>query len=153
MVKRYLALVKGKWRNPKQNVTLALTKYLTPTGERRVAVIEGAGEDGMPAHTVFTLKKSWQNFSLLEAELKTGRTHQIRVHLAHLGFPIAGDDKYGDFALNKELARRGLEPCLARMFLHALTVELIHPLTGKRLHLEAPLADELQQFLIGLNSN
>ena len=107
----------------------------------------------MPAHTVFTLKKSWQDFSLLEAELKTGRTHQIRVHLAHLGFPIAGDDKYGDFALNKELARRGLEPCLARMFLHALTVELIHPLTGKRLHLEAPLADELQQFLLGLNSN
>jgi 23S rRNA pseudouridine955/2504/2580 synthase len=153
VVKRYLALVKGKWRNLKQNVTLPLKKYLTPTGERRVAVIEGAGEDGMAAHTVFTLKKSWQDFSLLEAELKTGRTHQIRVHLAHLGFPIVGDDKYGDFALNKELARRNLGPCLTRMFLHALTVELIHPLTGKRLHLEAPLADELQQFLLALNSN
>ena len=153
VVKRYLALVKGRWRNQKQNVTLALNKYFTSTGERRVAVIEGAGRDGMPAHTVFTLKKSWPDFSLLEAELKTGRTHQIRVHLAHLGFPIAGDDKYGDFALNKELAKRGLEPCLTRMFLHALTVELVHPLTGKKLRLEAPLTDELQRFLLRLDAN
>jgi 23S rRNA pseudouridine955/2504/2580 synthase len=107
----------------------------------------------MPAHTVFILRKSWEDFSLLEAELKTGRTHQIRVHLAYLGFPIVGDDKYGDFALNKELARRVPGPGLTRMFLHALTVELDHPLTGERLYLEAPLTDELQLFLLGLNSS
>jgi 23S rRNA pseudouridine955/2504/2580 synthase len=152
-VKRYLTLVKGKWSNPRQNVKLSLNKYLTPSGERRVAVIDDAGKVGTPSHTVFTLKKSWQDFSLLEAELKTGRTHQIRVHLAYLGFPIAGDDKYGDFSLNKELARRAAGPNLTRMFLHALTVELAHPLTGRMLRLEAPLADELQHFLLGLNSN
>ena len=65
--------------------------------------------DGQESHTVFELKQAWRDFSLLRAELKTGRTHQIRVHLAHLGFPIAGDDKYGDFELNKELARNGLK--------------------------------------------
>ena len=151
--KRYLALVKGKWRNPRQNVKLPLNKYLTPAGERRVAVIDGSGREGMLAHTVFILRKSWEDFSLLEAELKTGRTHQIRVHLAYLGFPIVGDDKYGDFTLNKELARRITGPSLTRMFLHALTVELAHPLTGERLYLEAPLTDELQRFLLELNSS
>jgi hypothetical protein len=60
--------------------------------------------------------------------LRTGRTHQIRVHLAHLGFPIAGDEKYGDFALNKALAREGLK----RMFLHASRMRLPHPLDGQR---------------------
>ena len=156
MVKRYLAVVKGKWRNPRQNVKLPLNKYLTPAGERRVAVIDDARKEGMPAHTVFTLRKSWHNFSLLEAELKTGRTHQIRVHLAHLGFPIVGDDKYGDFAVNKEMARGVPGPyriTITRMFLHALTVELVHPVTGARLLLEAPLTDELQRFLAGLDSN
>ncbi|HEV7930547.1 MAG TPA: RNA pseudouridine synthase, partial [Nitrosospira sp.] len=80
-------------------------------------------------------------------------THQIRVHLAYLGFPIVGDDKYGDFALNKELVRRVRGPSLTRMFLHALTVELTHPLTGEGLYLEAPLTDELQRFVLELNSN
>jgi len=65
-------------------------------------------EDGMASHTIFTLLKSWPEFSLLEAQLKTGRTHQIRVHLSHLGFPIAGDDKYGDFTRNKELNEKGI---------------------------------------------
>jgi len=79
--------------------------------------------DGMASHTVFRLKQHWREFSLLEAELKTGRTHQIRVHLAHLGYPIAGDDKYGDFAHNKTLAKQGLK----RMFLHAYKVVIEHP--------------------------
>ena len=76
-------------------------------------------------------------------ELKTGRTHQIRVHLAHLGFPIAGDDKYGDFARNKELAKRGLK----RMFLHAHSISFNHPLTGEPLELTAPLPEELEKFI------
>jgi 23S rRNA pseudouridine955/2504/2580 synthase len=105
----------------------------------------------MAAHTVFTLKKSWRDFSLLEAELKTGRTHQIRVHLAHLGFPIAGDDKYGDFALNKEIARRTRRPRLERMFLHAFQAEITHPVTLEKLRLEAPLAEDLAEFMSGLD--
>jgi 23S rRNA pseudouridine955/2504/2580 synthase len=89
------------------------------------------------------LQKSWTEFTLLEAQLKTGRTHQIRVHLSHLGFPIAGDDKYGDFAQNKELAKRGLK----RMFLHAHCIAFNHPLTGELLSISAPLPPELQKFL------
>jgi 23S rRNA pseudouridine955/2504/2580 synthase len=95
---------------------------------------------------VFTLQQTLAGFSLLEAELKTGRTHQIRVHLAHLGFPIAGDDKYGDFALNKTLTRRGLK----RMFLHAARIRFQHPATGEPVTLDAPLAPELVQFLSAL---
>ncbi len=152
MEKRYLALVKGKWCNPRQSVKLPLNKYVTAAGERRVAVTMDKGNTiPMAAHTIFTLKKSWPGFSLLDAELKTGRTHQIRVHLAHLGFPIAGDDKYGDFALNKGLARMGSKPRLGRMFLHAFVAEVTHPVTGKMLRLEAPLAKDLQEFLMGLD--
>jgi 23S rRNA pseudouridine955/2504/2580 synthase len=137
--KRYLTLVKGDWKTPRQSVRLPLHKHVTREGERRVNV----DEKGQYAHTVFTLKQSWGSFSLLEAELKTGRTHQIRVHLAHLGFPIAGDDKYGDFSLNRELHRRGLK----RMFLHAYKLTLKHPVTGQTLCLEAPLPAELEDFL------
>ena len=137
--KRYFALVRGKWRNEKQHVRLALTKYVNASGERRVNVDEA----GQVAHTIFTLQQSWADFSLLEAELKTGRTHQIRVHLAHLQFPIAGDDKYGDFTWNKSLNKRGLK----RMFLHAGEMVGVHPLTGEILHLNAPLPLELQHFL------
>ena len=83
----------------------------------------------------------------MRAELKTGRTHQIRVHLAHLGFPIAGDDKYGDFVLNKELARCGLK----RMFLHAASVSFRHPAGGAKVTVDAPLPAELQRFLQSLS--
>ncbi|MEO1765612.1 RluA family pseudouridine synthase [Thiobacter aerophilum] len=137
--KHYLALVKGHWPHARQHVKLALHKFLTETGERRVRV----SEEGQPAHTFFTLLRRWQDFSLVDAELKTGRTHQIRVHLAHLGHPIAGDDKYGNFALNKELARRGLR----RMFLHAKSLAFAHPLTQDGMVFEAPLPVELQRFL------
>jgi 23S rRNA pseudouridine955/2504/2580 synthase len=140
--KRYLVLVGGRWRNQKQSVELALHKYVTGSGERRVVV----DEDGMQAQTVFRLKQRWKDLSLLEAELKTGRTHQIRVHLAHLGFPIAGDDKYGDFAANKVLASQGLR----RMFLHAAKVTLRHPETGDRVQIESPLPEELSGFVAGL---
>ena len=137
--KRYLTLVLGAWQNAKQHVKLPLHKFDTPQGEKRVMV----REDGQTAHTIFTLQQRWPGFSLLEAQLKTGRTHQIRVHLSHLGFPIAGDAKYGDFARNKELMKQGLK----RMFLHAHTIAFNHPLTGEPLNITAPLAPELQKFL------
>lgn len=137
--KFYLVLVRGQWRNPKQSVKLPLNKYVLASGERRVSV----SEDGMPSHTVFRLKQSWREFSLIEAELKTGRTHQIRVHLAHLGYPIAGDDKYGDFVLNKTLSKQGLK----RMFLHAYKVIITHPRSGEEVMFEAPLPEDLESFL------
>lgn len=145
MDKRYLALVAGEWKNQRQAVKLSLTKYLTADGERRVSV----DREGQLAHTVFTLVEKFAQFSLLEAELKTGRTHQIRVHVAHLGFPIAGDDKYGDFSLNKALARQGIK----RMFLHAHKVVFPHPLTGATIAVTAPLPAELETALVRLRGS
>jgi 23S rRNA pseudouridine955/2504/2580 synthase len=92
------------------------------------------------------LREHLGEFSLLEAELITGRTHQLRVQLAHLGFPILGDDKYGDFALNKTLQKKGLK----RMFLHSAETRLKHPLSGDPLELKAPLPAELERFLNNL---
>lgn len=137
--KRYVTMVSGRWLNALQHIRAPLFKYLTPEGERRVMV----REDGKPSHSVVRLLNRWERFSLLEVELKTGRTHQIRVHLGSQGFPLLGDDKYGDFPLNKALAREGLE----RMFLHAAKLAFDHPLTGERLVLEAPLPSELAAFV------
>jgi 23S rRNA pseudouridine955/2504/2580 synthase len=137
--KRYLTLVLGQWKNAKQHVKLPLHKFDTPQGEKRVMV----REDGQASHTIFSILKSYAGSTLLEAQLKTGRTHQIRVHTSHLGFPIAGDDKYGDFARNKELMKLGLK----RMFLHAHSIAFNHPLTGEPLSISAPLAPELQKYL------
>jgi 23S rRNA pseudouridine955/2504/2580 synthase len=95
------------------------------------------------------LKARWQDASLVEVELITGRTHQIRVHLAHLGHPICGDDKYGDFASNRDLARAGLK----RMFLHAANLDLSHPLSGQPLALTAPLPVDLRSYLDLLERN
>jgi 23S rRNA pseudouridine955/2504/2580 synthase len=79
---------------------------------------------------------------LLEVTIKTGRTHQIRVHLASAGHPIAGDDKYGDFELNRELTRLGWR----RMFLHAWRLRLTHPVTGNPIELQAELPKELRAW-------
>lgn len=141
--KRYLLLVKGRWMDPVRNVKSPLLKYLLDSGERRVRV----SDEGKASHTVFRLVARWEHFSLLEAELRSGRTHQIRVHCAHLGYPIAGDEKYGDFALNRSLARDGLK----RMFLHAWKIAFPHPVTGANVTLEAPLPEALDAFLTKLS--
>ena len=145
--KRYLTAVAGNWVNKRQHVKLPLHKYTTPDGERRVVVQAG----GMESHTVFSLLRKWEDFALLEAELKTGRTHQIRVHLSSSGFPILGDEKYGDFALNKQLQKatetRG---ALRRMFLHAHKITFTHPDTGAKMSLQAPLPAECDRFLVSL---
>lgn len=146
MDKRYYACVHGEWASDwgrRRAVKEPLHKYLTPEGERRVRV----QPDGQPSHTVFNLVERWPGYALIEAELKTGRTHQIRVHLAHLGLPIVGDAKYGDFALNKALARANARPSLKRMFLHAYRLRLTHPITGEPLELSAPLPEECRRFL------
>ena len=141
--KRYLVLVKGRWMNLAQHVKLPLHKYLTDGGERRVSV----NPQGKSSHTIFRLLARWPDMSLLEAQLKTGRTHQIRVHLAHLGFPILGDEKYGDFSLNKNLKRDGLK----RMALHAWRMAFRHPLTAAPLECIAPLPDSLGGYIAAVN--
>ena len=130
--KIYLAVVKGDYRGPAE-FKESLHKYVTGSGERRVAV----HREGMPARTrVKVLKKG--EFSLLEVELLTGRTHQIRVHLAHAGYPIVGDEKYGDFALNRELKQR--------LLLHAARLSFKHPVSGETLKLESPLPAEIKAY-------
>ena len=145
--KRYLALVPGIWRDRAVKVTLPLYKYLTPEGERRVRIAKGRdlqSPEIKPAETHFRLRQQYPGYALVEARLKTGRTHQIRVHLAALGYPIVGDDKYGDFTLNKSLANTKR---LERMFLHAAMMRCKHPVTGEPLMIEAPLPNELLEFL------
>lgn len=139
MEKRYLILVCGVWKDKKRKVRLPLKKYTLESGERRVSVDDG----GQMSETVFHLRQAFDEFTLLEAELITGRTHQLRVQLAHLGFPIAGDDKYGNYDFNKQLQRRGLK----RMFLHSAETVIRHPLNGNELRLVAPLPPELLHFL------
>lgn len=145
--KRYAVLVAGEWKDAKKRVVLDLQKYVLPSGERRVNVVTDKTKDkfneAQVSETIFYLKQSFEGFSLLEAKLVTGRTHQLRVQLSHLGFPILGDDKYGDFELNKQLQKRGLK----RMFLHSAETKLQHPLTDERLRLVAPLPDALARFV------
>ncbi|MSQ81079.1 MAG: RluA family pseudouridine synthase [Candidatus Methylopumilus sp.] len=142
--KKYIMMVEGEWVETKKTVELMLKKILTQGGERRVNVVKDDDEtENQMSKTIFYLKKSLGPYSLLEAKLITGRTHQLRVQLAHIGFPILGDDKYGDFSLNKNLQKKGLK----RMFLHAFSIKMKHPLTETLLELKAPLPRELDAFL------
>jgi 23S rRNA pseudouridine955/2504/2580 synthase len=151
--KTYLALVQGDWPATKRVIDLPLHKYLVTgeglpaEGERRVRVVSADDPNGLRSITLVKVARRLQGFTLLEVTIKTGRTHQIRVHLAASGHPIAGDDKYGDFDLNRTLARTGDGPGLRRMFLHAWRLEFNHPGSGDRMRLEAPLPDELRQFV------
>ena len=133
--KIYLAVVKGALARKSLELRESLHKHVTASGERRVSV----QADGMSALTRATRLKSSADFSLLEVELMTGRTHQIRVHLAHAGHPVIGDDKYGDFALNRALKQR--------LLLHAARLSFRHPLSGEPVKLESPLPAEMQAFV------
>ena len=156
--KTYLALAAGTWPANRKVIDVPLHKYLQADGERRVKVVAADDPDGMRAITLVKVAQrislplppgegrgegKERLFTLLEVTIKTGRTHQIRVHLASQGHPIAGDDKYGDFELNKALARAGLR----RMFLHAWRLRFAHPQTGEVVELNAPLPPELESFL------
>ena len=154
--KVYLALVSGAWSANQRVIDKALHKYLIDSGERRVKVVANDHPDGMRSVTLVKVKAAippspaapGTAFTLLEVTIKTGRTHQIRVHLAGEGHPIAGDDKYGDFELNKALQKSVAgAPALKRMFLHAWSLKFNHPKTRKAIGLEAALPPELQQFL------
>ena len=153
--KTYLALVKGRWPERLKVLDQPLHKYLLADGERRVRVVEPGHPDGMRSVTLVKVQRHFaapralesgcpDGLSLLEVTIKTGRTHQIRVHLSHAGYPIAGDDKYGDFELNRQLTRSGLR----RMFLHAWRLRLVHPISGQSMELHSELPAELQGWRV-----
>lgn len=152
--KIYLALGVGKLPNDSFHVKLPLFKYTGAQGEKMVRV----SEDGQSAHTVFRVLNRFSDdllhqvglshLTLVQATLKTGRTHQIRVHLQSQQCPIAGDERYGDYQANKRLQKLGLR----RMFLHAAELHLDHPLTGEKLILKAPLPQDLAQFVLMLEN-
>ena len=154
--KTYLALVVGQWPANKKVLDKSLHKYLLPNGERRVKVVAKDDPDAMPSLTLVKVRAhsgtarsvTEPGYSLLEVTIKTGRTHQIRVHMACEGMPIAGDDKYGDFDLNKVLAKADQAVPLKRMFLHAWRFQCRHPATGKKVELQCELPYDLSQFLV-----
>ena len=150
--KTYLALVLGDWPVNRKVIDTPLRKYLLPSagnaeGERRVRTTTKDDPEGMKAVTLVRVAQRVPHplgdMTLLEVTIKTGRTHQIRVHLASSGHPIAGDEKYGDFARNKALEKAGLK----RMFLHAWRLRFTHPSSGETVALEQPLESALQQFV------
>jgi 23S rRNA pseudouridine955/2504/2580 synthase len=140
--KRYLALLAHAWQGGEQAVDLPLEKNLLQGGERMVKVSAA----GKGAQSLFRPLSKFTDSCLAEVRIYTGRTHQIRVHAAHIGHPVAGDEKYGDKEANKAFKVVGLK----RMFLHAAELSFDHPETGERLDLRAPLDDELESVLADL---
>ena len=136
--KIYAAIVKGVPERDAFEISEPLHKYVTDAGERRVSVKAG----GMTARTKVKVAQKGRDFAMLEIRLLTGRTHQIRVHLAHASHPVLGDDKYGDFDLNRSLTKQGVK----RLFLHARKLAFDHPLEKKRLRLEAALPGDMLRF-------
>ena len=147
--KVYLALGVGAWQPENRHVRLPLVKYTGAAGEKMVRV----DDEGQSAHTIFRVLDTFSGclthsvgisaLSLVEATLKTGRTHQIRVHMQASGCPIAGDERYGDYQANRRLQKLGLK----RMFLHAHRLVLAHPLSGETLDLVAGLPEELERVV------
>jgi 23S rRNA pseudouridine955/2504/2580 synthase len=142
--KRYLALVLGDLAGPPRALRFPLHKYLTPEGERRVAVRDGGQAAGTRVRPLRRLLHPTAGpVTLVQADLETGRTHQIRVHLAHIGHPLLGDEKYGVFELNKTLEKQGHK----RMFLHAFQVAFKHPTDAREVRLEAPIPQAFARFM------
>ena len=144
MAKSYLALVAGSWRGGEREVSFALEKNRLRSGERIVEI----HETGKAATSIFTPYQRYGFATLMEVTLLTGRTHQARVHAAHLAHPIAGDDKYGDREFNSRMKALGLK----RLFLHAQRLRFMHPQTGYTMNIEAPLPTELVTILEKLTS-
>ncbi len=140
--KRYLALLVGTFSKKQLTIDAPLNKNIKVGGERVVKV----SADGKPSRTEFRLKKPFREYTLVEARLRTGRTHQIRVHAAHIGFPLAGDARYGSSEKNSECKRNGLK----RLFLHAAQISFRLPSSNDEIGVEAPMDDELISFLSGL---
>jgi 23S rRNA pseudouridine955/2504/2580 synthase len=138
--KKYQVMVNGRWKKKQLIVDLDLLKTTSSDGQKKVQVLSKNQnlDKAKDSRSVFFLREAFVDLSLLDVKLVTGRTHQIRVHLSHLGFPIVGDDKYGNFNLNKNQKKIGFK----RMFLHAGELGFVHPFTEKKLFLSAPLPKE-----------
>jgi 23S rRNA pseudouridine955/2504/2580 synthase len=152
--KTYAALVIGAWPANKKVIDVALHKILNADGERRVRAVANDHDEARRSISLVRVVTAYAAFTLLDVTIKTGRTHQIRVHLAHEGHAIVGDDKYGDFALNKALAAgRMVAGCkFGRMFLHAQRLAFDHPASGERIELAAPLPRECGTLLESLST-
>jgi 23S rRNA pseudouridine955/2504/2580 synthase len=144
-VKVYAALVAGAWPASKKVIDVALHKSLDAQGERQVRTVAADHEQARRSITLVKAVQRFAEHTLLDVTLKTGRTHQIRVHLSHEGHPIVGDPKYGDFAANRTMARGAHR--FARMFLHARHLAFDHPASGARVALDAPLPTECARLL------
>ena len=143
--KRYLALVKGKWELGKKRIDAPLRTDIRVGGERTVK----AHSTGKEAVSVFTPVQFFgKRASLVEVALETGRTHQIRVHATHAGYPLAGDEKYGEAEFNATMHALGLK----RMFLHAHHVSFVWPDTGVEFSVSAPLPPDLAAVIDVLNA-
>ena len=150
--KTYAALVIGRWPAKLKVIDVALHKTLDARGERHVLPVAADHPDGRRSISLVQVVQTFQQATLLDVTIKTGRTHQIRVHLAQAGHPIIGDPKYGDFALNKQWARGEVLPGgpsqrFDRMFLHARRLAFDHPASGLRIELTAPLPAECAALL------
>jgi 23S rRNA pseudouridine955/2504/2580 synthase len=150
--KTYAALVIGAWPESLKVIDVALRKDTLADGSRHVRTVDEDDERGRRSISLVRVARRFAGFSLLEVTLKTGRTHQIRVHLADAGHAIAGDPKYGDFALNRALARGQMiaSQRFDRMFLHARRLRFVHPASGEPIELEAPLPGACQALLAAL---
>jgi 23S rRNA pseudouridine955/2504/2580 synthase len=150
--KTYAALVVGAWPVSRKVIDVALHKFLTADGERRVAAVAADHDEGRRSITLVRIEQAFRGYTLLDVTIKTGRTHQIRVHLTHEGHAIVGDAKYGDFALNKALARGEAVPGqrFERMFLHARRLRFVHPASGEEIELTAPLPSECEALIHAL---
>lgn len=132
--KRYLALVRGHWPRQRREVAVALDTQARLDGERTVKV----SAQGKQALTYFEVLAQHRGASLVQATLATGRTHQIRVHAAYVGHPVAGDERYGDTGFNEFMSKLGLR----RLFLHASYLAIPND-AGKSMQFRAPLPPEL----------
>jgi len=145
VVKQYLALLAGRLTGGRQTVNAPLRKHQLQGGERMVVVDEDSGKEAL---TLFSPVSQYATATLAEVDLKTGRTHQIRVHAAHIGHPLAGDEKYGDPEFNRSLRGRGLR----RLFLHAHRVEFADSTAGESVCVSAPLDAALKAVLDSLET-
>lgn len=140
--KTYIALVAGRWPERKREVSAALRKNTLRSGERVVRV----DDEGRESRTEFRVLEKFAGATLVQATPKTGRTHQIRVHAAHAGHPIIGDEKYGVDTVNAEFRQVGVK----RLFLHAASLRFADPTTGKEIKVEAPIPPDLDDSLQSL---
>ena len=137
--KVYIALLTGVWARKSLLVDAPLKKNILQSGERMVKV----ARDGKPARTDFRRLRKFASATLVEANLFTGRTHQIRVHALSIGHPIVCDERYGDESSNAEFRQMGLK----RLFLHASELAFAHPRDNRPFAIQAALEPELQDFL------